>query len=158
MSKIAAASARRIQVRRSGIHGKGVFALQDITAGDTIIEYQGEIITWEQAQARHPHDPANPNHTFFFHINETRVIDGLVGGNSSRWINHSCDGNCEADEVDGRIFIKALRDIAPGEELNYDYGLILDERYTQKLKAEHPCWCGAQSCRGTLLSPKKGRK
>jgi SET domain-containing protein len=48
-----------------------------------------------------------------------------------------------------------LRDIAPGEELNYDYGLILDERYTKKLKAEHPCWCGAKTCRGTLLSPKK---
>ena len=59
------------------------------------------------------------------------------GGNSSRWINHSCDGNCEADEVDGRVFIKATRDIAPGEELHYDYGLIIEERYTAKLKAEY---------------------
>ncbi|MEI8155511.1 MAG: SET domain-containing protein-lysine N-methyltransferase [Burkholderiales bacterium] len=149
---------RRIQTRRSGVHGKGVFALQDIGEGETIIEYVGQIITWAEAQARHPHDPNDPNHTFYFHIDETHVIDAKVGGNSSRWINHSCDGNCEADEVDGRIFIKALRDIAPGEELNYDYGLILDERYTKKLKAEHPCWCAAKTCRGTLLSPKKGRK
>ncbi|MFZ2394439.1 MAG: SET domain-containing protein-lysine N-methyltransferase [Rhodoferax sp.] len=148
-------SPRRIQVRRSGIHGKGVFALQDIAAGDTLIEYVGEIITWEQAQARHPHDPANPNHTFYFHIDATRVIDALYGGNSSRWINHSCDPNCEADERNGRIFIKALRDIAAGLELNYDYGLIIDERYTKKLKAEYPCWCGAASCRGTLLAPKR---
>lgn len=129
--------------------------MQDIPAGDTLIEYVGEIISWEEAQARHPHDPANPNHTFYFHIDETRVIDALHGGNSSRWINHACDPNCEADEQDGRIFIKALRDITAGEELNYDYGLIIDERYTKKLKAEYPCWCGAAICRGTLLAPKR---
>lgn len=146
---------RRIQVRRSAVHGKGVYAAQDIAAGDTLIEYVGEIISWEEAQARHPHDPANPNHTFYFHIDEDRVIDALYGGNSSRWINHACNPNCEADEQDGRIFIKALRDIAAGEELNYDYGLIIEERYTKKLKAEYPCWCGAATCRGTLLAPKR---
>ena len=148
-------TSRRIQVRQSGIHGKGVYAVQNIAKGDTIIEYVGEIITWEEAQARHPHDLQNPNHTFYFHIDETRVIDGLVGGNSSRWINHSCDGNCEADEQNGRIFIKALRDIAVGEELHYDYGLMIDERYTPKLKAQYPCWCKAERCRGTLLAPKR---
>lgn len=149
---------RRIQVRRSGIHGKGVYALQDIALGETILEYIGEVITWEAAQARHPHDPSNPNHTFFFHVDESRVIDGGVNGNSSRWINHSCEPNCEADECDGRIFIKALRDIFAGEELNYDYGLIIDERYTPKLKAEYPCWCGSGTCRGTLLAPKGKRR
>ena len=87
-------------------------------------------------------------------MNEDRVIDALHGGNSSRWINHSCDPNCEADEENDRIFIKALRNIKAGEELNYDYGLIIDEPYTKKLKAEYPCWCGARNCRGTLLSPK----
>ena len=147
---------RRIQTRRSGVHGKGVFALQDIAPGETIIEYVGEIISWEEAQRRHPHDPAHPTHTFYFHIDDGRVIDALHGGNSSRWINHSCDGNCEADEVDGRVFIKALRNIAAGEELCYDYGLVLEERYTPKLKAEYPCWCGSAACRGTLLAPKRG--
>ena len=155
MSKKSSAKPRRIQVRRSAVHGKGVYAVQAIAAGDTVLEYVGEIISWEEAQARHPHDPANPNHTFYFHIDETRVIDALYGGNSSRWINHSCDPNCEADEQNGRIFIKALRDIAVGEELNYDYGLIIDERYTKKLKADYPCWCGATNCRGTLLAPKR---
>lgn len=146
---------RRIQVRRSGIHGKGVYAVQDIAAGEALIEYLGEIINWEEAQARHPHDPANPNHTFYFHIDESRVIDALHGGNSSRWINHACDPNCEAHERDGRVFIRALRDIVCGEELNYDYGLIIEERYTKKLKAEYPCWCGSARCRGTLLAPKR---
>jgi SET domain-containing protein len=151
-------STRRIQVRQSGIHGKGVYAVQDIAEGEDIIEYLGEIIRWEEAQARHPHDPTDPNHTFYFHIDETRVIDAKNGGNSSRWINHSCEGNCEADERDGRIFIKALRNIAAGEELHYDYGLIIDERYTPKLKAEYPCWCGSVICRGTLLAPKRKKK
>ncbi len=147
-------SNRRIQVRRSGVHGKGVFALQDIAEGETLIEYVGEVISWEEAQDRHPHDPQDPNHTFYFHVNEDKVIDALHGGNSSRWINHSCDPNCEADEENERIFIKALRNIKAGEELNYDYGLIIDEPYTKKLLAEYPCWCGAKNCRGTLLSPK----
>lgn len=149
------ASGKRIQVRRSGVHGKGVFALQDIPEGETLIEYVGEIISWEEAQDRHPHDPEDPNHTFYFHVNEDRVIDALHGGNSSRWINHSCDPNCEADEDNERIFIKAIRNIKAGEELNYDYGLIIDEPYTKKLKAEYPCWCGSKNCRGTLLSPKE---
>ena len=159
MSKKAAPGAsRRIQTRRSGVHGKGVFAVQDIAEGETILEYVGEIISWPEAQARHPHDPTDPNHTFYFHIDENRVIDALHGGNSSRWINHACDPNCEADEDGGRIFIKALRNIHAGEELNYDYGLIIDERYTAKLKAQYPCWCGAVNCRGTLLAPKRGRR
>ena len=148
------ASGKRIQVRRSGVHGKGVFALQDLAEGETLIEYVGEVISWDEAQDRHPHDPKDPNHTFYFHVNEDRVIDALFGGNSSRWINHSCNPNCEADEDNNRIFIKAIRNIKAGEELNYDYGLIIDEPYTKKLKAEYPCWCGAKNCRGTLLSPK----
>jgi SET domain-containing protein len=156
--KAPSASLRRIQTRRSGVHGKGVFALQDLAEGETLIEYVGEVISWADAQARHPHDPQDPNHTFYFHIDEHRVIDALFGGNSSRWINHACNPNCEASEEDGRIFIKALRNIYAGEELNYDYGLIIEARYTAKLKAEYPCWCGAPNCRGTLLAPKRGRR
>jgi len=147
-------SGRRIQTRRSGVHGNGVFAVQDLAEGEILVEYKGEVIDWEEALRRHPHDPAQPNHTFYFHIDDDRVIDGGVRGNSARWINHSCDPNCEADEQEGRIFIKALRNIKAGEELNYDYGLIIDEEYTPKLLSEFPCWCGSASCRGTLLSPK----
>jgi SET domain-containing protein len=156
----AASRGRRIQTRRSAIHGTGVFAVQDIAEGETLIEYKGEIISWKEALRRHPHDPSQPNHTFYFHIDDDHVIDGGVNGNASRWMNHSCDPNCEADEQEGRIFVKALRNIAAGEELNYDYGLIIDEPYTKKLKAEFPCWCGAENCRGTLLAPKpkKSRK
>jgi uncharacterized protein len=151
-------SNRRIQVRRSGVHGKGVFAVAPIAEGETIIEYVGQIISWKEAQRRHPHNPDEPNHTFYFSIEDgSKVIDAAVGGNSARWINHSCDPNCEADEDDDthRVFIKALRNIQPGEELSYDYGLIIDEPYTKKLKAEYQCLCGSKNCRGTMLAPKR---
>jgi SET domain-containing protein len=146
-------SGRRIQTRRSGVHGKGMFAVQDLAEGETLIEYVGEVISWKEALRRHPHDPTDPNHTFYFHVDEKHVIDAKHGGNSSRWINHSCAPNCEADEQKGRVFIKALRNIPAGQELFYDYGLIIDAKYTKKLKAEYPCWCGAPDCRGTLLAP-----
>jgi SET domain-containing protein len=155
---LASAKARRIQTRRSGVHGKGVFAVQNLAEGETLIEYVGEVIDWPEALRRHPHDPQDPNHTFYFHIDENHVIDGKQGGNSSRWINHSCKPNCEADEQDGRIFIKTLRNIPAGQELFYDYGLVIDAKHTKKLLAQYPCWCGAKKCRGTLLAPLEGKK
>jgi SET domain-containing protein len=149
------AKGRRIQVRQSGIHGKGVFALAAIPRGDMIIEYKGEVISWPEALERHPHDPKQPNHTFYFHIDDGNVIDGRLKGNAAKWINHSCKPNCEADEVGGRVFVKALRALRPGEELFYDYGLVIDARHTAKLKKEFECRCGAKTCRGTMLAPKK---
>jgi uncharacterized protein len=146
---------RHVQVRPSGVHGKGVFALTALAPGSTIIEYKGEIISWPQALERHPHDPDQPNHTFYFHIESGDVIDGNVGGNISRWINHACAPNCEADERGGRVFIKALHAIAVGEELFYNYGLSIDTRYTAKLKKEFACCCGAANCTGTMLAPKR---
>jgi uncharacterized protein len=149
---------RRLQVKRSGVHGQGVFALQPIAAGETIIEYTGEVISWEEALRRHPHDPSQPDHTFYFHIDDERVIDGKVGGNLSRWINHACDPNVEADDSSGRIFLQALRDIEPGDELFFDYGLVIDERYTPALKKRFECRCGSPHCRGTMLAPKRARR
>jgi len=146
---------RRFQVRRSGVHGKGVFALRPIEAGDTIMEYTGPVISWKKAQKEPPHDPSDPLHTFYFHLDGGKVIDGKYGTNAAKWINHSCDPNCEAEEDDGRVFIKAVRDIEPGEELNYDYGLVLEGRQTKKAKAEFACRCGSPKCRGTMLAPKR---
>lgn len=146
---------RRIQVRRSGVHGRGVFAVQPLRKGEVVIEYVGELIDWDEALRRHPHNPAEPDHTFYFHIDDGRVIDANVGGNAARWINHSCAPNCEADEVDGRVFIKTLRAIKVGEELNYSYGLTIDERYTPAVKKRFECRCGAKACTGTMLSPKR---
>jgi SET domain-containing protein len=152
------ASGRRIQVRRSGIHGRGVFATQVIEPGSTVIEYKGEIITWDEALRRHPHDPDQPNHTFYFHLDDGHVIDGKYQGNSARWINHSCAPNVEAEQDGNRVFLKALREITPGEELFFDYGLVIDARLTASLKREYACWCGAKQCRGTMLATKRSRR
>ena len=153
-SRTRTSKSKPFEVRPSGIHGKGVFAVAPIAAGERIVEYTGPVITWKLAQRLHPHNPDEPNHTFYFHIDDKRVIDGLHGG-PAKWINHACDANCEADEDDGRVFIKALRDIAPGEELNYNYGLVLDGRHTAKVKKEYECRCGSPGCRGTMLAPKR---
>lgn len=147
----------RIEVRQSGVHGKGVYAIAPLAEGERIIEYKGEHISWKEALKRHPHDPDDPNHTFYFSLEDGDVIDAKYGGNRARWINHACSPNCEAREKKGRVFIHALRDIAAGEELFYDYGLVIDARYTKKLKKEFECRCGSPDCRGTMLAP-KGRK
>lgn len=154
------ATARRIIVRDSHIHGRGVFARVDIPKDALILEYKGERISWEEALARHPHDPHNPTHTFYFDIDDGYVIDGGRQGNSARWINHSCQPNCHAKQVQvgdhTRVFIYAKRHLRAGEELFYDYGLIIDAKLTKKLRDEYKCLCGARKCRGTLLASTRG--
>lgn len=144
-----------IRVKHSKVHGQGVFATRKIPAGTEIIEYQGKRITEKQADKRFGLDPDNPHHTFFFSLDSGKLIDGGDQGNDARWINHACDPNCEAKEEKGRVFIHALRDILRGEELCYDYGLIIDQRMTKKLKADYQCRCGSPQCRGTMLAIKK---
>lgn len=143
-------------VRTSRIHGRGVFAAAAIRKGAKIIEYRGERVDWDEAVQRPDTDPDNPFHTFFFSLDDGRVIDANVGGNAARWINHSCAPNCESEEDDeGRVFIHALRRIAKGEELTYDYRLKVDEDLTRKEFAYFACRCGTPECRGTMLAAKK---
>lgn len=143
-----------IVVRHSKVHGNGVFARRKIAAGSLIAEYIGERITEREALKRTGLDPENPFHTFFFALENGRMIDGGSGGNDLRWINHSCAPNCEAREENNRIFIYALRDIRRGEELNYDYGLVLEGRHTPAVKRAYRCLCGEPNCRQTMLAPK----
>jgi uncharacterized protein len=136
----------RIEVRESGVHGHGVYAMQVIPKGTRIIEYTGQRVSWEAA----PNDENDP-HTFNFGLDNGEVINPEIGGNDARWINHSCDPNCEAIEEDDRIFICALRGIAPGEELFYDYALEIDEPVTEESKKKFACHCRSPNCRGTML-------
>jgi SET domain-containing protein len=140
-----------IRVRHSAIHGNGVFATRKIPAGARIIEYAGKRITEAQAEKRFGLDPDNPHHTFFFSLENGKLIDGGDQGNDARWINHACEPNCEAQEDKGRVYIHALRDIARGEELSYDYGLVIEEKMSKALKEAYACRCGAAECRGTML-------
>ena len=144
---------RRIKVHRSEIHGRGVFAVTRLAKGTRIIEYKGKRITEQAADDKYGDDEGT--HTFLFLLDNEVVIDANYNGNSARWINHSCDPNCEANEEKGRMFIDARRNIRPGEELTYDYNLIVEERYTPALKRLYVCRCGSKKCRGTILGRKR---
>jgi SET domain-containing protein len=147
-------STRRVSVRRSAIQGRGVFALRPIRKGARVIEYVGERISHREADRRHTTD-GWASHTMLFIVDRKTVIDATWQGNSARWINHSCRPNCEAVDDAGRIYIEAIRAIRTGEELTYDYNLLLDEPHTPAAKKAHPCHCGATQCRGTLLGRKR---
>ncbi len=107
---------KRISVRHAPIHGKGVFALRALSVGERIFEYKGLVTTWREATRTYARR-ANAGHTFLFGLSDGRVIDGGRGGNGARWLNHACEANCEAIEQSGRVYINALRDVQPGEEL-----------------------------------------
>ncbi|HWY52066.1 MAG TPA: SET domain-containing protein-lysine N-methyltransferase [Chthoniobacterales bacterium] len=143
-------ASKYLKVRKSPVHGRGVFATAPIRKGARIIEYAGRRVLWSTI----PED-LNESRTYYFGLDdETKVIDPTVGGNKARWINHSCDPNCEAIEDNrGRVFIEALRDIRAGEELSYDYRLVIDVPRTKEIEQESICHCGSPRCRGTLLEP-----
>jgi len=142
---------KRVSVRRSSIHGKGVFALRALGAGERIIEYRGLVTSWPEAARHYAHREAE-GHTFLFGRADGQVIDGGRGGNSARWLNHACDANCEAVEEDGRIFIEAKREIGEGEELFIDYYLQVPNAKRRKSLDDYRCRCGASACRGTMLA------
>ncbi len=132
-----------------------MFAGEPIPEGTRIVEYTGARISHAEAdQDADDDDPKRRHHTFFFAVDDEVVIDGSIGGSDARYINHSCDPNCETVIARRRVYIHALRDIEPGEELHYDYWYVTDESYTlDDLKRIYPCRCGAADCRGTLARP-----
>ena len=142
-----------IIVRSSGIHGKGVFARRAIAKGERIIEYKGRVIPEAEADELYGGDESN--HTFLFLLDNGMVVDAYRGGNAARWINHSCDPNCEPIEEDNRLYIHALRGIKAGEELSYEYNLVIEERYTPAIKRLYACRCGTKKCRGTFLAARR---
>ena len=154
--KITRGGAPAFAIRKSRIAGRGAFALRRIKKGERLIEYAGERITHAVADVRYDDEHIIPHHTFLFTVNRTTVIDAAVDGNESRFINHSCDPNCEIIISRSRVYVHALRDIPAGEELSYDYWYTTDESYTlDDLRRIYPCRCGAAKCRGTLARPPK---
>ena len=143
------------EIRSSPIQGSGAFATERIRRGTRLIEYAGERLTPKEADARYPDDERGRHHTYLFAIDDCVVVDAAVNGNDARFINHSCDPNCDAVIDDGRIWIETIRDVEPGEELAYDYAYILEERHSPAAKRRFPCNCGSPKCRGTILAKKK---
>ncbi|TAM03223.1 MAG: SET domain-containing protein [Paraburkholderia sp.] len=141
---------RRVSVRHSPVHGRGVFALCALRAGERIFEYRGKVTTWREA-ARHWQSRADCAHTFLFGLSNGRVIDGGRGGNGARWLNHACAANCETIEIGNRVFIDAICDIRAGEELFIDYALELESDASDETRLMYACRCGTPGCRGTML-------
>ena len=147
------------ELRASPIHGQGAFATRRIRKERRIIEYTGERISSHEADRRYDDDTMDNPHTFVFTVGPDTVIDGARGGNEARFINHSCEPNCEAVIEDGRIFIEALRNIPLGQELTFDYQLERQGRWRKDFEARYACRCGAPNCRGTLLiKPKRPKR
>lgn len=145
-------------VKRSKIQGKGGYATRPIKKGERIIEYVGEHITWAESDRRYDDTKASRHHTFLFAVNRKIVIDAAVAGNDARFINHSCDPNCEAVGEKSRIFIEAIRPIREGEELTYDYAYEREKGTTEEDEKLYVCHCGTAKCRGTILAPNKKRR
>jgi SET domain-containing protein len=146
------------ELRQSPIQGKGAFATRRIRKGARIIEYTGERITQDEADKRYDDEAMGRHHTFLFTLDEKTVIDAAVDGNEARFINHSCDPNCQALIEDDKIFIYALKDISPGQELSYDYAYERAEGMEEESEKLYVCRCGAKNCRGTILAPPKPPK
>ena len=154
--------AKKIERRNSPIHGNGVFATKPIAKGEPIVEYKGTLITHAEADEKY-HGDIDTGHTFLFSLNDKYILDANRKGNVARWINHSCAPNAIAyvhEHASGKkkkekVIIEGLRDIAPGEEITYDYGFEFDVPYTKELLRIWACHCGAPGCTGTMLKPKK---
>jgi SET domain-containing protein len=128
--------------RESAIHGNGGFAKMDIAAGIWVVEYTGERITKDESLHR-----CEAGNHFIFSLDEEWDLDGSGPRNPARFLNHSCEPNCETERIDGRIWIIAVRNIQAGEELTFNYGYGLEDY------REHPCRCGATGCVGYMVSP-----
>ncbi len=146
---------RPFEIRPSPLQGLGAFATRRIPGGTRLIEYAGERLTPDEADARYPDDADERHHTFLFAIDEDVVVDAAVNGNEARFLNHSCDPNCDVVIDDGRLWIETVRDVERGEELVYDYAYVLEERHSPAAKRRFPCHCGAATCRGTILAKKR---
>jgi len=142
-----------IEVRRSAVHGLGVFAAKQIPKGARIIEYVGERVSHDEADRRYEEKDANDSHTFLFIVDSKTVIDAGVDGNDARFFNHSCDPNCESTVEKRRVYIEALRDIEPGTELTYDYQIHREDDDPENIDEVFACRCGFPNCRGTMLWP-----
>jgi hypothetical protein len=143
------------EVRHSRVHGYGVFAARRIRKGTTVIEYLGDRVSHDEADARYEDKDPNDNHTFLFTVDPKIVIDGGVRGNEARFINHGCDPNCASTTQKKRIYVEAIRTIQPGEELAYDYQIERDPDDPPNVDEIFACRCGAEKCRGSMLVARK---
>ena len=147
-----------MELRDSPIHGLGAFARTDIRKGTKIIEYVGEKIGNAEADRRYDDAAMKRHHTFLFILNTRTCVDAAFEGNEARFLNHSCDPNCEAVITRGHIWIEAINAIPAGTELVYDYQYEDDPKYTDEDYRFYACRCGGPNCRGTIVKTRRRLK
>ena len=142
------------KVKKSKVHGTGVFTTQEIKSGTKIIEYIGDKVTKKEGDKRSSERIKNylnskvSGSVYIFELNKTYDIDGSPLYNKARYINHSCNPNCEVDIIKGHIWILSIKNIKKGCELNYDYGYPFDKADFK----DHVCKCGSKKCIGYIIS------
>ena len=141
--------AENVTVRRSGVHGRGLFAARDIKKGERVIEYVGEHLGKREGQKRTDAQWAR-GRIYTFDLNSRTDIDGNVPWNTARLANHSCDPNCESDIIRGHIWIEAIKNIRKGDEITYDYNFPIEDDFLK-------CKCGTAKCRGYVVGSGYGR-
>ena len=148
------------KVKNSSVHGSGVFATKNIPKNTNIIQYIGEKVTKSEGDRRsstrikkYLNSPLKGS-VYIFELNKKYDIDGLVNNNKARFINHSCNPNCEVDIINGQIWISSIKNIKKGEELNYDYGYPFDPDDFR----DHVCRCGSKNCIGFIISSDEWNK
>ena len=153
-----------MEVRNSGIHNNGVFAKKDIPKGTRIAEYIGRKISKEEStkiqtkmQEEYENNPDKCASTYIFEIDETSDLDGDIENNDPKYINHSCNPNCEVDIIDGRVWIDTIKDIKKGEELSFNYGFEIDKDNPYEFKKQ-PCMCGSENCMKYILAEEEWPK
>lgn len=134
-------------VRKSRIHGSGVFSARGIKKGETVAFYEGKIVSSEEGTRIEEESLKTRGVTYIFQLDDERDINGDLPGNDAKYINHSCEPNCETTDSDGKICIVAIKDIKPGEEITYDYCFEFDDDAEYK---RHVCKCGTKSCSGYI--------
>lgn len=144
------AGAENVTVRTSGVHGRGLFAARDLAKGERVVEYVGHKITKAESDRRTNRQWAR-GRVYTFELNSRYDIDGSPLWNKARWANHGCDPNTETEVIRGKIWLTALRDIAAGEEITYDYNFPVDDEPA-------PCRCGSPRCRGFIVGSQHGAK
>lgn len=138
-------SGENVEVRSSSIHGRGLFATRRIGAGSPIAPYRGERITKAESRRRSSQRPAGER-VYTVALDDKYDLDGDVPDNPAMYANHGCRANAALEMDGGALVLTALRDIAPGEEILFDYGFGLAE------SLDHPCRCGAPGCVGRILA------
>ena len=148
------------KVSKSKVHGKGIIATEDIKKNTKIIQYIGEKVTKKEGDKRSEErlnkylNSEITGSVYIFELNNKYDIDGSVLYNKARYINHSCEPNCEVDISNGEIWISSIKKIKKGDELSYDYGYEFNKNDFR----DHRCKCGSKECIGFIISSDDWKK